>query len=249
MFTYTISDSKGGTDVGIVTVQVSAFNATPIAFDDWYGIEKNRTLTMGAAGTLANDCDADGDVMTAVKMSDPAHGALTLNTNGSFVYTPDADWSGTDWFEYVARDSRGACSQSAVVTIDVSAGPGVDAWGIPDAWKIQYFGATTGPNTGALEDWDRDGMNNYGEWRAGTIPTNAASRLQVTGFRCQGATDVVIQWSSVVGKQYRIQGTTNMLLGFPEAVSNHIPATAGTNSCTLPVGQETRKYYRVMLEP
>jgi VCBS repeat-containing protein len=51
----------------------------------------------------------------------PAHGALTLNTNGSFTYTPNADFNGTDAFQYQAKDAAGALSNVATVTITVGA--------------------------------------------------------------------------------------------------------------------------------
>ena len=58
----------------------------------------------------------------------------------------------------------------------------------------------------------------------------------------------MIQWSSVLGKTYAIQETTDLISGFAETVSNGISGIGGTNSCVLPVGQEPRKFYRVLLE-
>ena len=53
---------------------------------------------------LANDTDADGDTLTAVKVAAPAHGTLTLNTNGGFTYTPASNYFGADSFTYQAND-------------------------------------------------------------------------------------------------------------------------------------------------
>ena len=59
---------------------------------------------MAAPGVLANDTDPDGDPLTAVLVTGPSHGTLTLNANGSFTYTPAANFTGTDSFTYRASD-------------------------------------------------------------------------------------------------------------------------------------------------
>src|SRR2546423_1453836 len=52
--------------------------------------------------------------LSAVLVSGPAHGGLTLNADGSFAYAPDADFNGADGFTYKARDGAGAESVAAV---------------------------------------------------------------------------------------------------------------------------------------
>ena len=72
-------------------------------------------------GVLANDTDPDlGDRLTAALVTGPAHGALTLNPDGTFTYTPTANFIGTDTFTYVANDSFLKSSNVATVTITVS---------------------------------------------------------------------------------------------------------------------------------
>src|SRR5439155_12992409 len=58
-------------------------------------------------GVLNNDTDADGDPLTASVVSGPSHGSLTFNTNGTFRYTPDANYNGPDSFTYTANDGFG----------------------------------------------------------------------------------------------------------------------------------------------
>ena len=53
---------------------------------------------------LANDTDADGDALTAILVTGPAHGTLALNADGSFIYTPAANYNGADSFTYKASD-------------------------------------------------------------------------------------------------------------------------------------------------
>ena len=80
---------------------------------------KNGTLNIAAPGVLGNDTDADSDPLTAIKVTDPAHGTLTLNSNGSFSYTPTAGWSGADNFTYKANDGT-ADSNAVMVNITVN---------------------------------------------------------------------------------------------------------------------------------
>jgi hypothetical protein len=91
----------------------------PIAVDDAYSTEEGEVLTVAAPGVLANDTDADGDALTATDVTQPLNGAVTLAEDGSFVYTPDAGFSGRDVFTYTADDGT-AASAPASVTITVT---------------------------------------------------------------------------------------------------------------------------------
>ena len=77
-------------------------------------------LTVPAPGVLGNDSDPDGDPLTAVLVTGPSHGSLTLNANGSFSYTPAANFAGSDSFTYRASDGT-VSSSPATVTITVTA--------------------------------------------------------------------------------------------------------------------------------
>ena len=76
---------------------------------------------MPAAGVLANDTDVDGDTLyRGARHRTPAHGTLALNADGSFTYTPAANYNGPDSFTYKANDGT-ADSNTATVTITVNA--------------------------------------------------------------------------------------------------------------------------------
>ncbi|MEI4235529.1 Ig-like domain-containing protein, partial [Roseovarius sp. D22-M7] len=103
-FTYTVEDGNGGSDTATVSVTVGPVNDAPVAADDAYATAYQTALTIAAAGVLANDTDVEGDTLSAVLDSGPANGSLTLNADGSFGYTPDAGFSGSDSFTYFAND-------------------------------------------------------------------------------------------------------------------------------------------------
>ena len=74
---------------------------------------------MLAGNVLANDTDPEGNTLTAVLVSGPAHGTLTLNADGSFTYTPNANFHGGDSFTYRANDGT-LNSGLATVTLTVT---------------------------------------------------------------------------------------------------------------------------------
>ena len=107
---------------GTVSVRLNATvtNQAPTAFADTYSTTEDTALTASAPGVLANDSDPDGNPLTAVLVSGPSHGSLTLNANGSFSYAPAADYHGSDSFTYRAGDGT-VTSNPATVTISVTA--------------------------------------------------------------------------------------------------------------------------------
>jgi VCBS repeat-containing protein len=119
-FTYKASDGTNNSVAATVTLTINSVNDAPVAAGDSYSTDENATLNVGASGVLANDTDADGDAMTAVLVSGPAHGSLMLNANGSFTYTPAANYNGSDSFTYRADDGQ-ADSNVATVALTINA--------------------------------------------------------------------------------------------------------------------------------
>ena len=81
-FSYTISDGNGGSATASVPITVTSVNDSPVAAADSYSTGEDTTLTVAAPGVLGNDSDVDGDSLTAVLVSGPAHGALALGGAG-----------------------------------------------------------------------------------------------------------------------------------------------------------------------
>src|SRR5205823_3168689 len=86
-----------------------------------YATAEDTALTVNtAAGLLTHASDIDGDLLSAVLVSGPSHGTLTLNSNGSFTYTPAANYNGSDSFVYQVNDGT-ADSNLATVSLTITA--------------------------------------------------------------------------------------------------------------------------------
>ncbi len=119
--------SDGSSYLVTVTVGDGTSSATtsltwtigPLAVADSYSTQENTTLTVAASvGILANDFAASGTTLTPTAVTQPAHGSLTLSSDGSFTYVPSSNWFGTDTFIYVDSDGS-VTSAPATVTIQV----------------------------------------------------------------------------------------------------------------------------------
>lgn len=122
-FTYTIQDVDGNvSNVATVSIEVTPVNDAPVATADAYSTAADTALNVGAPGVLLNDSDVEGDALTASVTTNPAQGSVSMQSNGSFVYTPNPGASGSDSFGYVASDGL-LSSTEALVTISIDAPP------------------------------------------------------------------------------------------------------------------------------
>ena len=168
-FTYTIRDAHGAETSATVEIDVLPVNDAPLATDDDFNVGDDPLLS-GSYNVLANDLDADGDVLTvagagidAARLSnlDPqtgtmsftteAGGTVNLSADGSFSYTGADGYTGHDHFLYSVADSSGEVS-NAWVHLDVTA---TQTEVIPPAEETPYY-------VDALLVGDRYRLN-YGE--------------------------------------------------------------------------------------
>jgi VCBS repeat-containing protein len=129
-FRYRLNDGQGFSNVAIVTLTVNPENEAPVAVGDAYTMTEDTLLSIAAPGVLLNDTDVDGDVLTATLVTDVSNGVLVLNADGSFTYTPDANFFGTETFTYLANDGT---DDSNVVTVTIT------VLDVPDEPETQYF--------------------------------------------------------------------------------------------------------------
>ena len=149
-FSYRALDAAAGTfsDVTTVSIIVNAVNM-PTAVPDNYATYQNQALSVSAPGVLANDTDTNPNAtLTAIMLTQPSHGTVLLNADGSFVYTPFANYlsNGTpDTFTYAVTDGVNT-SAGANVSINVLSGQ-VSPIGVPNYYSIdQNSGPFAGPS-------------------------------------------------------------------------------------------------------
>jgi hypothetical protein len=186
----TVTDLRDGSPDGsdrLINIEVAEFSDTtaefnyaPVADNDSYVTAQNTALVILAAGGVLNgDSDGDGDTLRAVLVDGPTHGNLALEADGSFTYTPHADYHGPDSFTYWANDGE-ADSNVATVTLTVNEAaraPTVDAGADRTADEGQTVNLTatfTDPNAG-------DAHTATIDWGDGTIADAIIAAGRVSG--------------------------------------------------------------------
>src|SRR5665213_1077179 len=118
-FTYLVADGQTIGNIATVTINVTPVNDAPIGCDDSYTTLENVSLIVpAAAGILTNDVDVDGDALSAWLVANVSHGSLSLKPDGSFTYTPNTNFCGSDTFTYLEDDGQIA-GNIATVAINV----------------------------------------------------------------------------------------------------------------------------------
>src|SRR5690554_5811798 len=114
---YTITDGSL-TDTGTLTIVVTPVNDAPVAMNDAISIVEDTIFT-STVSLLANDSDVDSS-FTAVSgtYTTAQGGTISIATDGSYVYTPAANFTGIDTVDYTITD--GSLTDTATLTITVS---------------------------------------------------------------------------------------------------------------------------------
>ncbi|MEO1509624.1 MAG: Ig-like domain-containing protein, partial [Cyanobacteria bacterium J06633_23] len=161
-FSYTVYDGKGGTDSATVNITVNPVddapvptNTVPVANDDTATTDQNTAVQVQV---LANDADADSDALSVVSVSAGSNGSTSINNN-QILYTPNADFFGTDSFTYDVSDGNGGTTTATVTVTVIEETPPVVTNSVPVA---NDDAVTTGQNTAVqvqvlTNDSDADG--------------------------------------------------------------------------------------------
>lgn len=137
VFTYVVTDGRGGTDTGTVTVSVSitpAPNRAPVAQPDTAATGNFDSIVIDV---LANDSDADGDTLWIDHLwTKPTNGTVEINAGDTTVtYHPLEDFTGFDTFYYFITDGHGG-TDSALVTIEVTKYSMVEGMPLPTTFHL-----------------------------------------------------------------------------------------------------------------
>ena len=231
---------QDGLNVLAVEVHQNARSSSDMSFD--LGMTVTESIY---AGVLYNDTDPEGDAFTAAIATQPANGIVGMNANGTFTYTPNAGFRGTDTFTYRAVDASGA-SGPATVTILVTSATNQPPVAAADTFvAAEDAEFTLSAAQGVLandSDPDGDAMTAVlaGTVSRGTLTLNADGSFTYTPAG---------NYSGVDSFTYRVKDSRNLLstpvtVTLNVAPSNDAPVTAadsyGTNpgaALTVPANQ------------
>ncbi|MEM7319878.1 MAG: Ig-like domain-containing protein, partial [Pseudomonadota bacterium] len=173
-FTFAVSDETGATETGTVTVNILPVNDAPTAEDSAVALSED-----GSALGVITGADIDGDPLSYSIETAPASGQLVLLQDGTYAYTPNADFEGTDSFQVRVSDPDGAFDIAQVnVTVSavndvpvISTTPGQDQGAIiedgPGNVVSGQLTATDADN-GAVLTWTGSTDGTYGTFAIAT---------------------------------------------------------------------------------
>jgi VCBS repeat-containing protein len=151
-------------DFETIDITVNEANVAPTAAADTYTTTEDTVLTIAAPGVLDNDSDGDlpAQTLSAALDTPPADGILALAADGSFVYTPTLNFSGTVTFTYFANDGveNSTAALVSIIVTPVNDAPVPDAGEDVNAFEgelIQFNGSYTDPGMNLLAvtfTWD-----------------------------------------------------------------------------------------------
>ncbi len=165
-FSYTITDGNGGFDNASVSITVAGLNDAPVANGDAATLAEDGSTSIDV---LANDTDVDSGETASLSVASFGQGTngAVQEVGGELVYTPDADFNGTDSFTYTVEDVNGATDSA---TVNVTVNP------INDAPVIAL------PETKGLFFRANDGVNGQELWRFDGATTSLVADIRPGSF-------------------------------------------------------------------
>ena len=195
-------------------------NQAPVAHDDSYFTTEDTTLTVDAGGSvLANDTDSDGDALTTILDTTTVNGSLTLNSDGSFSYTPDINYCGPDNFTYHANDGQ-ADSNVATVSITVECVDDLPVVSVDISTQDVQYSDYIGDVTVTATDVDSHPLN---------ISDDAFSNLSTIGSCTAAGNGTSCSWT-LSGQVLVSAGTRTVTFTVSDETSN---VTASTEVVVL----------------
>jgi len=118
-YTVIAFDGAGNSSSTVVSLNELNINDAPIAVNDSASTNEDVALTINASDLLSNDSDIDLDTLTITGVTQPTNGSVVDNNDGTFTYTPNANYNGSDSFTYTVSDGNGG-TDSATVNLTIN---------------------------------------------------------------------------------------------------------------------------------
>jgi hypothetical protein len=206
---------------GTYPLRVLMLNLTVQPLDGSPALTSPVQFTPNAAlGTLAMSSSSGNGNYAATWLNSAIAGLTDSATVGTLTVTIPANAPGSAayaiHFDHASASPNGIASfpnqtlTGLILLSDRSSSIFND--GIPDSWRLRYFGTVNNLLSQASADADGDGASNWHEYMAGTDPTDPKSLLRVSTDQAvaQQGQDCVIRWPSVVGRHYVIERSTSL---------------------------------------
>ncbi|WP_340268405.1 Ig-like domain-containing protein [Sphingobium mellinum] len=219
-FKFTASDGSLTSNQATVSIAIASVNdGPPVANPDTAATYANTPVLIDV---LANDTDIDGDPLSISALGTAAHGTVQIQS-GKVLYTPAADYSGSDAFTYTVSDGAGGTDQGNVnVTVAPSQSNGPSAVSVTfsqgangysgniDTMLKQDVSSTSYPNSFVLRSGLESGKNEQvllkfgglfgtgpGQIPVGAHIVSATLQLEATGASTNGGTlnRMLVNWS------------------------------------------------------
>ena len=206
-----------------------------------------------------NDRQTSADLLTVITTGpDQLTGAATYSFSGNKIqFSSAGDFSDSiantaagsffllKWVRFSDGTNCSPWTRARVVALLRDTRPSGAPDGLPDSWMTTHFGSaqpSAGDLSRATDDKDGDGLTNAEEFRIGTDPTDANSRLKITSFGANG-----LVFSANPFEAYVLESSTN-LSSWTKTHRFLLPTTVtGTLNQNLVMGGNT--FYRVSILP
>ncbi|MDP4210649.1 MAG: Ig-like domain-containing protein, partial [Bacteroidota bacterium] len=183
VFTVTISDGKGGTATITVNLTINPVNDAPVGTNATVSTNEDTPVSDKVTAT-----DVDGDALTFTKATNPAHGTVIVNSDGTYTYTPNANYNGTDVFTVNVSDGKGG---TATITVNVTVNAVNDAPVVVNFNKTGNIDAsvtfTVSDFTGAFSDVD---LNSLTKVKITSLPANG--KLLLSGYEVKVNDEIAV---------------------------------------------------------
>jgi hypothetical protein len=158
IFTYRVSDGEMESNDALVMITVLPSNTPPTASNDTFEGPEGEPIDIPAPGVLENDVDDESQELKAYLEAEPTHGSIILRQDGSFLYSPEPEYIGTDEFTYQVSDGR-ALSNIAIVTITLKP-KNAPPLALDDVFAVEEDGALVVVAPGIMKnDVDPEGQS------------------------------------------------------------------------------------------
>ncbi len=111
----TATDTAGASVSDVLALTITPVNDAPVAANGSVVVDEDASITNAFPAS-----DVDGDVLSFAILTGPTHGSVVINANGTYTYTPNANYTGTDSFTFRANDGD-LNSSAATVNVTVNA--------------------------------------------------------------------------------------------------------------------------------